>query len=97
MPRVAGLSEVKICQGKYEAYLEFPEGWGWGFKMTGKPSIGGVVNYFWNNTLDIFVGVVHVLTSWTQTVAQHSIYHIGPCSWQMTEPLALYAHPEQSV
>ena len=34
-----GVSKAKILKGKYEAYLEFPEGWG---VQSKKPSVGEV-------------------------------------------------------
>ena len=44
-----GFLKAKIFKGKYEPKLEFPEGWG---VQTKKPSMGGSLDIFWNNTLE---------------------------------------------
>ena len=41
------VSQVKIIKRKYEAKLEFPEGWGWKQKKT---LCGRGMDIFWKNT-----------------------------------------------
>ena len=43
-----GVSKAKIFKGKYEAKLEFPQGWG--FKLK-KIIRGGGMDIFWKHTL----------------------------------------------
>jgi len=44
-----GVLKAKIFKELYEPKLEFPEGWGGGFKPK-KPSMVGSMDIFWNNT-----------------------------------------------
>ena len=48
-----GVSKAKICKGKYEAKLEFPEGWG---VQTKKKTL-------WKGTMDIFWGNNNFITN----------------------------------
>ena len=43
-----GVVKAKDFKGKYEPKLEFPEEWG---IQTTKPSMGGHMDLFWNNTI----------------------------------------------
>ena len=49
IPRGWGVLKAKILKGKYEAYLEFPEGWG---DSNQKTFCGRGMDIFWNNTLE---------------------------------------------
>ena len=51
IPRGRGVSKARCFERKYDAKMEFPEGWG---VQTKKPSEGGGMDIFWNNTLVIF-------------------------------------------
>ena len=42
IPRGRGVSKARCFERKYDAKMEFPEGWGVQFK---KPSVGGVWIY----------------------------------------------------
>ena len=46
-----GVSKAQISEGRYEAKVEFPEGW-WGRGgLNQKTTVGGEMDVFWNNTL----------------------------------------------
>jgi len=47
--RGRGVLKAKNFKGMGEPELEFPDGWGGGFKPK-KPSVGGM-DTFWNNTI----------------------------------------------
>jgi len=50
IPRGRGTFNTKDFKGKYEAKLEFPEGWG---VPTKRPSMEGLWMFFWNNTIQV--------------------------------------------
>ena len=47
--RGRGFIKAKTSKGKYEAKLDFPEGWGWGLKPNNLP--WRLRDIFWNNRL----------------------------------------------
>jgi len=50
-----GVSKAKIRKRMYEATLEFPEGWGGGFKVKNHPWGTKVMDIFWNHALHFFM------------------------------------------
>jgi len=52
IPKELGGPKANIFKGKYEAKLEFPEGWGSGGGASKQKNIhGGGMDILWNNTM----------------------------------------------